>query len=148
MSATVSRRDANADKDRMESDDVDIPLHTHSCYSCQFMGELLLGEDLGPMATLAAAASWDNSCEEPLIAMSEQSEERSGAAGFRWLWLVLLVPLLYVLSFGPVAPVVVQKGSSQSKIALLRVYYPVIWLHENTPLKRPLEKYVELWGVH
>lgn len=77
----------------------------------------------------------------------DEAEKRSPMT--EWLlWLVLLVPVIYVLSIGPVAwglvhwpggvPVPMQEG-----VAL--VYKPLDWLHDSTPMKKPLEKYVELW---
>ena len=47
---------------------------------------------------------------------------------------------LYVLSIGPV----VALGSFEGGINF--VYAPVIWLHDTTPLEKPLEQYGRLWG--
>jgi len=54
------------------------------------------------------------------------------------------VPCLYVLSMGPV---VAAAGRNQANVPTIRaIYSPVIWLHHNTPLKKPLELYAKLWG--
>lgn len=58
---------------------------------------------------------------------------------------VLLV--LYVLSCGPAA--VLTERSRLIKIDTWRIIYaPVVWMHDNTPLKEPLEKYVKWWGAN
>ena len=58
------------------------------------------------------------------------------------LGLLSLLGPLYVLSIGPAALYASMTGQ---KDAVRRVYAPVIWLHDHTPLKTSLEKYVELW---
>ena len=80
------------------------------------------------------------------MAETDQSADSKGSSG--WLIIfVVAVPLLYVLSIGPVAAVASRKQNSQSLDLLRKVYAPVIWLHDHTILKEPLEAYVELWGV-
>jgi hypothetical protein len=49
---------------------------------------------------------------------------------------------LYVLSVGPV----VRYGGESSPM-LTALYSPVAWMYHNTPLDKPLEWYLELWGV-
>ncbi len=71
---------------------------------------------------------------------SARSPGSGGAAG-----LLVALPLLYVLSIGPVAMFSMKTGWSMRGGEVL--YAPVIWLHDHTILKRPLEAYVELWGV-
>jgi len=51
-----------------------------------------------------------------------------------WVILLVLVPLLYVLSMGPVVAIAGKNRANATTI--LAVYGPVIWLHHNTPLKR------------
>jgi hypothetical protein len=75
--------------------------------------------------------------------MNEEVEEKSDATPFVWLWLVVLVMLLYVLSIGPV----VRFTPMGNRGALRQFYSPVIWLHDNTFLRKPLEAYVQLWGI-
>lgn len=80
------------------------------------------------------------------MAETDQVVDARGSSG----WLILfvsVVPLLYVLSIGPVAAVVSRTKNNQSMRLLERIYAPVIWLHDHTFLKEPLEAYVALWGV-
>jgi hypothetical protein len=75
--------------------------------------------------------------------MEAQGELKAGWGIWRWC---AVLPLLYVLSIGPAARL--MKGSPARFTMQLRAfYYPVIWLHDHTVLKKPLEVYVALWGV-
>lgn len=58
---------------------------------------------------------------------------------------LLLLPLVYVCSIGPVARTVDALGWSRQPAK--QFYAPVIWLHDHTPLRRPLELYLAAWGV-
>lgn len=79
--------------------------------------------------------------------MPETDDElqRPGHSGGMLAWLVLAAPLFYLLSIGPVAAIWVKTQLPVGPLETL--YAPVIWLHDHTPLKKPLEWYVELWGV-
>jgi len=57
---------------------------------------------------------------------------------------MLLSPLLYVLSIGPVARLAEEGLLPRDPVVAF--YTPVIWLHHNTPLREPLEWYGHLWG--
>jgi hypothetical protein len=59
-------------------------------------------------------------------------------------WLAAL-PMLYVLSIGPVVMIADKAGLSPRPFR--KFYAPVIWLHDHTVLKQPIEWYAELWGV-
>jgi len=62
------------------------------------------------------------------------------------LGMALLLPILYVLSIGPAAYLVRATGPSpELEEAAQWFYFPVVWLHENTPLHKPLNAYVEFW---
>ncbi len=77
--------------------------------------------------------------------MADNVETNSRSRTFAWIGtLVILLPLLYVLSIGPAA-VIASKTRYAGNIR--QFYLPVIWLHEHTVLKRPLEIYVGFWGV-
>ena len=55
---------------------------------------------------------------------------------------MLIMCFMYVLSIGPAA--LIAGGPSPT----LRTFYaPVIWLHDHTLLKKPIEVYMELWGA-
>ena len=71
-----------------------------------------------------------------------KSEEQRSWAGTAALW-VLLLPIVYVLSVGPVFAIA-ERFRLRAE-PLLLVYAPVTWLHRNTPLKRPIEMYVDWW---
>jgi hypothetical protein len=79
--------------------------------------------------------------------MTEENETKSRSHGFSLvIGLLIALPLLYVLSIGPVA-LCAKKTSTDPQT--LRVFYrPVIWLHDHTPLEKPLELYINLWGVN
>ena len=72
---------------------------------------------------------------------NDKSKLRQGGIG----WILLGLPLAYVLSIGPVAALV--KPTDSNFAAMVRFYAPIDWLHKNTFLKKPLEVYLELWGV-
>lgn len=71
------------------------------------------------------------------------SEERK--SGLWLLALLPLVPLLYVLSFGPVVMVAGRAGWDKGTIQA--VYAPIIWLHRHTPLRGPIQWYGRMWGI-
>lgn len=77
--------------------------------------------------------------------VNRESEEQSGSGGLVWIAVIILLPVLYVLSIGPVA-VIVDKTGIMPPSNIRRFYHPVIWLHDNTPLRKPLEAYLRLWG--
>ena len=60
---------------------------------------------------------------------------------------MLLIPLLYFLSIGPVL-LLFKKSRNPPTAGLRTFYYPVILLHDHTLLKGPIEAYCNLWGVH
>ena len=77
--------------------------------------------------------------------MNAQPTHRgSGAAIVLVMVIAVLLPVLYVLSIGPVVALVEATGVGREASKVF--YAPVIWLHHNTPLKEPLEAYGELWG--
>lgn len=57
---------------------------------------------------------------------------------------VIAFLLLYMLSIGPANAII--EGTGQGMEAGRIIYAPIIWLHDHTPLKTPIEKYVELWS--
>lgn len=58
--------------------------------------------------------------------------------------LVLLL-ILYVLSVGPAVWVNDRLANDRLREVLYFVYYPVIWLYENTLLHEPMDRYVRLF---
>jgi hypothetical protein len=74
--------------------------------------------------------------------MSDESQKPGRGA-----WLVVLggvlLPLLYTLSVGPAAYMQRRTGGGGG---WERIFYaPLIWLHDNTPLEKPLEWYTGQW---
>jgi hypothetical protein len=76
----------------------------------------------------------------PQIVEGHERESRSGAA----FAILPLLPILYVLSIGPVGRLV--RDHSEARDTVKVAYVPIIWLHDNTFLRRPLEAYAKLWG--
>lgn len=60
--------------------------------------------------------------------------------------LILLLPFLYMLSSGPAMFVLVKwhPGPAYNKVAT-SFYAPLGWLHDHTPLRKPLAFYVDWW---
>ncbi len=82
--------------------------------------------------------------EEP--APTEYADKNSFPWGRVSLWLFLILTL-YVLSIGPVV-MLSDRGYFRSAAAekcLTTIYSPLIWAYENTFLRKPLKKYVDLW---
>jgi hypothetical protein len=76
--------------------------------------------------------------------MSEETQARR-SYGF---WVAVALPLallLYTLSVGPAAYVVVRTGKGMEMGRL--VYAPLVWLADNTPLRKPLEWYAQQWQM-
>ena len=79
--------------------------------------------------------------------MGETQNDIKKNSGNLWLWMILL-PILYVLSMGPVAKYLsVMGASSEANNVAKAFYWPLIWLHGNTFMKEPLEAYMNLWGM-
>jgi hypothetical protein len=79
--------------------------------------------------------------------MTESKEEAHGSGRslplYGMAWFFVATPLLYVLSIGPV---LAFGDKTLLRLEVVEVIYaPVIWLHDHTPLKKPLEWYVDWW---
>jgi len=79
--------------------------------------------------------------------MSDAKENESVSISFTWVWGLLLVPLIYFLSIGPVL-LMFKHSPNPPTNALRGFYYPVVLLHDHTFLMKPIEAYCDLWGVH
>ena len=82
--------------------------------------------------------------------MSEKNESNGSKHGFVFATLLRLLPVLYVLSTGPVAwsmDKTHQFGGLIPKEAVVDFYSPVIWLHDDTFFHDPLDRYWRFWGV-
>ena len=78
--------------------------------------------------------------------MDPESEGRTSYAG--WAFGPILLVLLYVSSVGPVAAITQKTSGPRGGVVIRQIYAPLIWLHQHTVLKKPLEVYVGFWGVH
>ena len=70
----------------------------------------------------------------------QNSDDRSGLG---WVLVVAALPLLYLLSIGPAAAV--ARAYPQTEETLTKIYFPIILLHRHTPLREPLDWWMELW---
>lgn len=75
----------------------------------------------------------------------KSQRESSGAAVAALLLLVLLfLPILYVLSLGPVIWIVNRTGMEPGVFTV--IYAPLEWLHEESEFaKWVLDAYIKLW---
>jgi hypothetical protein len=74
------------------------------------------------------------------------SEEKERSSSLVWvIGALVLAPVLYVLSFGPVAMLWDLAGWDREPVKA--AYAPVIWAARNTPLGVPIGAYLRLWGV-
>ena len=79
--------------------------------------------------------------------MRQDGEQTSDSSGSAWAARITQagsLAVLYVLSIGPV--VAITKSNPATVATVQAIYYPVRWLHEHTPLKRPLEVYASFWS--
>jgi len=75
---------------------------------------------------------------------SETRRSRGGLAAA--LVIALLLPIFYVLSVGPAVYVLEATGPNRQLEEAAEVFYfPVIFLYQTTPLREPIEAYVEFW---
>jgi hypothetical protein len=76
--------------------------------------------------------------------MDDHSQAKSSTT--IWWVSVLLVPILYILSAGPIVRLTMSKSHPQRAPEWVETLYaPVEWLYEHTPLEKPLEEYMEWW---
>jgi hypothetical protein len=83
---------------------------------------------------------------QPGAGDSRHSKARSEpTTATAWLALVVMLGTFYLLSVGPIAAVSSRTGVGKKAVGVL--YAPIAWLHERTPLKKPLRWYAALWGL-
>jgi len=80
------------------------------------------------------------------------SDEATTKTGKVWLYVVGLLagmPLLYVLSVGPVLKVAAKLPEPATSI-VLSVYWPLDWLRIHGPawFQSGFDAYMALWGFH
>ena len=67
-----------------------------------------------------------------------------------WIAAVLAVPFLYIVSVPPICMAMSRGKPPADPFAhapyVDNFYYqPYVWLRHNTPLRRPLDRYEEMW---
>jgi len=75
--------------------------------------------------------------------MNAEDEQERSEGGLVWVTYIAIVAFLYVVSIGPASLVV--KGKPNGAAIVRTVYFPVVWLHDHTILRQPLNVYVDLW---
>jgi hypothetical protein len=75
--------------------------------------------------------------------MSDDSRRGSESTA---IFVLLLLPVIYMLSIGPVI-FAVEKLHAKSAMQkpVMTFYAPILWLHEHTALKKPIDRYVDWW---
>ena len=75
-------------------------------------------------------------------------EKRPFSIASIFVWAAVLL-VAYVLSIGPVVMMLdngtIQRGGKIFNF-VCRVYIPIIWAYDRTPLHRPLGMYLHLWS--
>jgi hypothetical protein len=78
--------------------------------------------------------------------MKRESAQESGSSGSLGIWLfVVLMPICYILSIGPVGAVAKKRASASWVDTARKFYGPITWLHDHTLLEKPIEVYFKLW---
>ena len=76
--------------------------------------------------------------------MSGEREKKSHITG--WVVALVLVPMLYMLSWGPVVYLSEKfKLDLAGNAAFWKFYAPLYWVEANTPLDRPSKLYRYWW---
>lgn len=89
-----------------------------------------------PVTSKAALAS--------IAFMSAGQEAKFPAAA--WVAMLVAVPVLYVVTGAPVAALYdCGRLPTPPPRWLVEFYVPMRWLYESTPLRTPLEMYLEWW---
>ncbi len=76
--------------------------------------------------------------------MSEDKQRSNHTTA--WIVTLIALPVLYVLSWGPVLGLNYNDRIPDAAWPwLVKFYQPVIWLNHNGPLQKPLEAYNRWW---
>ena len=70
-------------------------------------------------------------------------EAPNSSSSNRLVLIIVLLPVLYLLSVGPA--IRYQRSLLWAQPFLEKFYSPLLWLHENTLLRAPLDAYARLW---
>ncbi len=78
--------------------------------------------------------------------MDEEPPTWRGFTSNTWMW-ILMTLAVYVGGFGPAAKFYMTHPGAKVEAALEAFYFPILWSHDHTFLKEPLEAYLKLWGA-
>jgi hypothetical protein len=70
--------------------------------------------------------------------------EKGKSSALTWALVSLALPVLYVLSTGPLV-FYFEKSQSKPAAWVEAFYRPVEWAWDNPVLRKPLEAYLEAW---
>ncbi len=77
------------------------------------------------------------------------SDDRAARSDLHWVFWLAAAPavlVLYVLSIGPAAWIVAVPDWMDVALPIFQIgYAPLIWLHDHTFMRNPLEWYIGLW---
>lgn len=83
--------------------------------------------------------------------MAENESPNSRSRLFAWLVASGIgFPLIYLLSVGPVLCVMDKTNGFGGVLTwqmIRKIYWPIEWLYENTFLEKPIDLYLQLWGL-
>jgi hypothetical protein len=84
--------------------------------------------------------------------MPEKEEASTSKRGLTFVALLLVsLPLFYFLSVGPVCLILDKTngfGGVITKEMVREIYWPIVWLDDNTFMEKPIEFYLRLWFVN
>lgn len=80
-----------------------------------------------------------------MLADPAADESRGGSVLVRVAAFLLMGVLAYVLSIGPISWYA-RRLPPEQLVGLDRIYAPIGWLAENTPLGPPLSAYCQWWN--
>lgn len=79
--------------------------------------------------------------------MSEEFGNKADRNTAGLMALLIALPLVYALSVGPMAYLLDKFHAPMTwRVYVVAFYQPVIWLHDNTSLKKPIEDYINWWS--
>lgn len=83
--------------------------------------------------------------------MKVQNTDQEKHSLMRWAAVIIFVAVAYVLSQAPVTRIrygmLFSRETAVSILGDSPVYYPVDWLVIHTPVRGPLQRWADLWGV-
>jgi hypothetical protein len=76
--------------------------------------------------------------------MANNTETNTLSRAFYYVTSIVVgLPLIYLLSVGPAVVIVVKAPKIRNQVRA--IYTPMIWLHDHTSLKKPMDRYLGFW---